>query len=114
MSADDFLYLATVVAFVALAVAFATLVWRIVTGPTTVDRILALDMMVAVAVGFIAVFGVRSGFYVFLDVGIALGLVGFLSTVSFARFVLMRSRTTREIDRADELRRSSAEDAPDG
>ena len=108
MSADAFLYWSTVVAFVALSLAFATLIYRIVVGPTVSDRILALDMMVAVAVGFIAVFGVRSGFYVFLDIAIALGLVGFLSTVAFARFVLMESRPTAERDRDDTARRDAA------
>ena len=51
---------------------------------------LALDMLVATAIGFIAVIGIRTGFTLYLDIAIALGLVGFLATVAFARFVMSR------------------------
>lgn len=94
---DEFLYWCTVVAFLALSAAFLILVYRILTGPTTPDRVLALDMMVAVAVGFIATFGVRSGYFVYLDIAIALGLVGFLSTVALARFVLIRRLSAPDV-----------------
>jgi multicomponent Na+:H+ antiporter subunit F len=108
MDPEGFLYWSTVVAFVALSVAFAVIVWRIVTGPTTPDRILALDLLVAVAVGFIAAFGVRSGQFVYLDIAIALGLVGFLSTVALARFVLLRTA-----DAGEETAAGSAEAGDD-
>tara|TARA_R110002020_G_scaffold16871_67_gene59792 strand:+ start:2017 stop:2340 length:324 start_codon:yes stop_codon:yes gene_type:complete len=81
------------IAFALLSIGFIVIVYRIATGPTLPDRILALDMMVAVAIGFIATFGVRSGFYLYVDIAIALGLIGFLSTVAFARFVLARGST---------------------
>jgi multicomponent Na+:H+ antiporter subunit F len=81
------------IAFALLSLSFILIVYRIATGPTLPDRILALDMMVAVAIGFIATFGVRSGFYLYVDIAIALGLIGFLSTVAFARFVLARGST---------------------
>ena len=64
---------------------------RVVIGPTLPDRVLALDMLVAVAIGFIAVLGIRTGQTLYVDIAIALGLVGFLATVAFARFVLQRS-----------------------
>lgn len=97
--AEEFLYLSTVVAILTLSAAFLILAWRLVVGPTTPDRILALDMLVAVAIGFIAVFAIRTGFLVFVDIAIALGLVGFLSTVALARFVLMNRRAAeRESD----------------
>lgn len=81
------------IAFALLSISFILIVYRIATGPTLPDRILALDMMVAVAIGFIATFGVRSGFYLYVDIAIALGLIGFLSTVAFARFLLARGST---------------------
>jgi len=88
-----FLEVCVDIAFALLSISFIIIVYRIATGPTLPDRILALDMMVAVAIGFIASFGVRSGFYLYVDIAIALGLVGFLSTVAFARFVLARGST---------------------
>lgn len=106
-NAEMFLYVATLIAFLALSLAFVIIVYRILTGPTTPDRILALDVMIAVAVGFIAAFGVRSDHFAYLDVAIALGLVGFLSTVALARFVLLRNASGV---RPDETGRPDAED----
>ena len=63
---------------------------RVIIGPTLPDRVLALDMLVAIAIGFIAVLGIRTGQTLYADIAIALGLVGFLATVAFARFVLQR------------------------
>lgn len=76
--------------FAMISLAFFLLLYRIAVGPTIPDRILALDLMVAISIGFIAVFGIFAGYYIYVDIAIALGLVGFLSTVALARFVLAR------------------------
>ena len=68
-----------------LSLSFLLTVYRVVVGPTLPDRILSLDMLVAVAIGFIAVIGIKTGFTLYVDIAIALGLVGFLATVAFAR-----------------------------
>lgn len=84
------LALATGFAFVVLSAALLITVWRIIRGPTLPDRVLGLDMLVAIAIGLIAVVAIRTGFNLYIDIAIALGLVGFLATVAFARFVLAR------------------------
>lgn len=61
---------------------------RIARGPGLPDRILALDMLFTVGIGYIAVIAIRTGFMLYLDIAISLGLVGFLATIAFARFVL--------------------------
>jgi multicomponent Na+:H+ antiporter subunit F len=73
-----------------LSLALLLTVVRVVIGPTLPDRVIALDMLVAIAIGFIAVLGIRTGQALFADIAIALGLVGFLATVAFARFILQR------------------------
>ena len=90
MSVHDFLDLSVAIALLLLAVAFALCLYRIVRGPTLADRILALDMLVILGIGFIATVGVMTRFYLYVDIAIALGLVGFLATVAFARFLLHR------------------------
>lgn len=80
-----------------LSVSFLVTIYRIVRGPTLPDRILGLDMLVAIAIGFIAVIGIKTGYTLYVDVAIALGLVGFLATVAFARFVLSRGKTEDDI-----------------
>jgi multicomponent Na+:H+ antiporter subunit F len=90
MSAADFLQLAAAIAIVGLSLALLMVVWRIAVGPTLPDRIVALDLLVGIVIGFIATIAIRTGFMAYLDIAIALGLVGFLATVAFARFVLQR------------------------
>jgi multicomponent Na+:H+ antiporter subunit F len=80
-----------------LSLSFLVTIYRIVKGPTLPDRILGLDMLVAIAIGFIAVIGIKTGYTLYVDVAIALGLVGFLATVAFARFVLSRGKTEDDI-----------------
>lgn len=77
-------------ALVILGLALLLTVWRVVAGPTLPDRILALDMLTGIAIGFIAVIAIKTGFSLYIDIAISLGLVGFLATVAFARFVLSR------------------------
>ena len=81
---------ASIAAIAILVVALLLTVYRAVIGPTLPDRIVALDMLVGIVIGFIAVIALRTGYTLYIDIAIALGLVGFLATVAFARFVLAR------------------------
>ncbi|NJR13692.1 MAG: cation:proton antiporter [Phyllobacteriaceae bacterium] len=119
MSASEHaLEFASLLALGLLTLSFLITVWRVIKGPTLPDRVLALDMLVAVAIGFTAVIAVRTGFALYVDVAIALGLVGFLATVAFARFVLQRRRSQHDTDAdadadAGNLQRKTGKDKPD-
>lgn len=82
---------AAAVALVILGVAFLLAGWRVLVGPTLPDRILALDTLSGTAIGFIAVLAVKTDFSLYIDIAISLGLVAFLATVAFARFVMSRA-----------------------
>jgi len=88
-----FLSVCIQLALAILSISFVVIIIRIIVGPTLPDRILALDMLVTVGIGFIAVMGIKTGYYLYMDIAIALGLVGFLATVAFARFVLSKAST---------------------
>ena len=88
MTPEQFLDTAIYISFALLIAAFLMTVLRLVLGPTLADRILSLDMLVTLGIGFIAIVTVSTGYSEYLDVAIALGSVGFLATVAFARFVL--------------------------
>ncbi|HTO30865.1 MAG TPA: cation:proton antiporter [Pararhizobium sp.] len=92
MSASDILSFSTLFALAALSLGLIMTVVRIVRGPTLPDRVLGLDMLTAIVIGFIAVIAIRSGFNLYIDIAIALALVGFLATIAFARFILTRGR----------------------
>jgi len=96
MDSGAFLQVCILASLALLAITFVLVVVRIASGPTLPDRILALDMLVAVGIGFIAAIGVKTRFYLYVDIAIALGLVGFLATVAFARYVLARGANTEE------------------
>lgn len=94
MMAASIVSAAAMVALGILSVAFLFTVYRVVAGPTLPDRIVALDMLVAIAIGFIAVIAIKTGFTLYIDIAISLGLVGFLATVAFARFVLTQAQSS--------------------
>jgi len=96
MTVELFLDWALNVALGVLSLSLLLAVARVVIGPTLPDRVLALDMLVAVAIGFIAVLGIRTGHTLYTDIAIALGLVGFLATVALARFILQRRSIEEE------------------
>lgn len=92
MTTEAFLQLCALISIAILMVAFFVICIRIIVGPTLPDRILGLDMLVATGIGFIAVVAVKTGYFLYLDIAIALGLVGFLATVAFARFIMKRDK----------------------
>ena len=80
---------ATVGAFTALAVCGVTVllaVVRLVRGPSTADRVVALDLLSAVAVGIMAAWSVAADDAVYLDVALLVALLAFLGTVAFAAY----------------------------
>jgi multicomponent Na+:H+ antiporter subunit F len=85
-------------ALVVLGLAFLLTVWRVIKGPTLPDRVVALDMLVGIVIGFIALIAIRTGFTLYIDIAISLGLVGFLATVAFARFILAQGRGDEAVE----------------
>lgn len=63
--------------------------FRIVSGPTHADRVVALDIFLAAAIALAVAASLGTGRTVFLDVAIGLALVGFVATVGWARLVHM-------------------------
>ncbi|CCF18563.1 PhaF2 protein (modular protein) [Pseudorhizobium banfieldiae] len=92
MTADTITQFAVYVGLLVLGASFLLTVWRVIKGPTLPDRVIALDMLVGIVMGFIALIAIRTGFTLYIDIAISLGLVGFLATVAFARFILSRKR----------------------
>lgn len=92
----EFLDIAINIALGLLSLAFFFTLVRILLGPTLPDRILALDMLLTIGIGYIAVIAIKTGYALYLDIAISLALVGFLATVAFARFVLQRWKIKAE------------------
>ena len=97
MSGADFLYLATSIALAILLVALLLALIRLIRGPTLPDRILALDLLTSLALSFVAVITLRTGFMLYLDIAISIALAGFLATVALARYLLQRGNSAETV-----------------
>ena len=84
---ESFLDWSVQVALGALLISFALTVLRLLIGPTLADRVVALDMAALLGIAFIGITAVATEEYAYLDVAIALALVGFLATAAFARYI---------------------------
>ena len=86
--AEDLMALSLIIAFVAVALSQIMSMVRLVIGPSTADRILALDTMVVNAIGLIVLMGVAQGTSIYFEVALIIAMLGFVSTVAYARFLL--------------------------
>jgi multicomponent Na+:H+ antiporter subunit F len=95
MSGAAAIELGTSIALILLTAGIVLATIRLILGPTLADRILALDLITTLAVGYIAAIAVRTGFMLYIDIAISIALTGFLSTIAFARYLLQRAEARR-------------------
>ena len=79
---------AMITAFACVALSQIGAMIRLVIGPSTGDRILALDTMVVNAIGLIVLMGIAHGTGIDFEAALIIAMLGFVSTVAYARFVL--------------------------
>jgi multicomponent Na+:H+ antiporter subunit F len=70
-----------------LLAAAALGVLRFLRGPADADRVVALDILFAAALGLCVAAALGSGRVLFLDVAIGFALAGFVATVAWARMI---------------------------
>lgn len=63
---------------------------RFVRGPTDADRIIALDILFSAAVALCAAAALYTQRVLFLDIAIGVALIGFITTLAWARLVELR------------------------
>lgn len=83
---NGFISTTLIVSAVLLAVAAVLTTFRLIDGPSSLDRLVALDTIVAVAMCGLAVWAAYSGDTTIVPAIVALALVGFIGSVSVARF----------------------------
>jgi len=62
--------------------------YRVIRGPTVPDRVVALDTIGTNVVAVAVLFAVETGRGLFVTVGLVLAIIGFLSTVTVAKYVV--------------------------
>ncbi|MEM6282176.1 MAG: monovalent cation/H+ antiporter complex subunit F [Chloroflexota bacterium] len=61
--------------------------WRVWRGPTSGDRLLAIDLITTLLAGVMVTLGLQNGQGLYLDVALALGALSFIGTIGVARFI---------------------------
>lgn len=75
-------------AVVCVLVAMALCALRLLIGPAAHDRVLALDTLWMCGMLLAIVLGIRFGTQVYFEVAILVALVGFVSTIAMAKFLM--------------------------
>ena len=83
----NLLPLALDIAFGVIALALALCAWRLVRGPGTMDRVLAIDTLYINAVALVVLLGIRQQKPVLFEAALIMAMLGFASTVALARYL---------------------------
>lgn len=75
------------IALCLLLAAILANLYRVVKGPSSVDRVMALDSIGINLIASIAVFSVLLHTHAFFDLILLIGILSFIGTVAFARFM---------------------------
>lgn len=60
---------------------------RLTRGPSLPDRVVALELIASIVVGYVGVHAIDTGVSSLLDVAIVIALTAFLAAIGFARFL---------------------------
>jgi multicomponent K+:H+ antiporter subunit F len=73
---------------VLMSLAMIAATYRMIRGPRAQDRILALDAFYVAAMLMLVLFGIRVGTAVYFEAALVIGILGFVSTVALAKFLM--------------------------
>ena len=76
-----------IIALSALSIALVLLFIRVIIGPSSQDRILALDAIGVLLVGFIGILMILQDTSVFSDIVLVLTILGFVGTLTLSKFL---------------------------
>lgn len=79
---------AIVIAQILLLLAMGFSIIRMVRGPRAQDRVLALDALYVNAMLLLLTIGIRTGSVLYVEAGLIIALLGFASSVAFAKFLM--------------------------
>ena len=77
-----------IVAKILLGLAMVCSTYRLVCGPRAQDRVLAFDSLYVNAMLLLLTFGIGSGSVLYFEAAMIIALLGFVSTVALAKFLL--------------------------
>ena len=78
----------TAIAQLLLGLAMACAIFCMFRGPRAQDRVIAFDNLYVNAMLLLLTLGIRSGIALYFDLALVIALLGFVSTVALAKFLL--------------------------
>lgn len=69
-----------------LTLSLLATLYRLIKGPTAIERVQALDVMGIYLIGGVAIFSVQMRSIAFFEVMLLLGILSFIVTIAFARY----------------------------
>ncbi|KFD39129.1 cation:proton antiporter [Schleiferia thermophila] len=89
MTVQDYLYF---VILPILVISMLLVFYRFLKGPSMPDRIVAVDLLITIGIGIIAIYSIVSNRAPFLDIAMVLALIAFLSTVAFSYYIEKKNK----------------------
>lgn len=89
MTVNEFLYY---IILPMLTVSVVLVFYRFLRGPSLSDRVVALDLLITIGIGIIAVYAILTDQSSFLDIAMILALIAFLGTVAFSYYLEKREK----------------------
>lgn len=80
------------IAFILLLLSMMISLYRLIIGPTVYDRIVALDLISSIVMGFILLYSIVVNRALYFDVVIIISLISFIGTVSISTYLKTKKR----------------------
>lgn len=87
MTLDNYLYY---IILPVLSLSILLVFIRFFKGPSISDRVVAVDLLVTIGIGIIAIYSILTHQPTFLDIALILALIGFLATVAYSFYIQKR------------------------
>jgi multicomponent K+:H+ antiporter subunit F len=78
---------AVYIAFGLVSAALLLSFWRLLIGPSTPDRILALDTLYVNTLALLVLLGIHLGSNLYFEAALLIAMIGFVSTVALCKFL---------------------------
>lgn len=82
------LQISTYAAFTMISLAMLLNLWRLVRGPDTPDRIVALDTLFINTIALLVLGGIHFDSSVYFESALVLAMMGFVGTAAFCKYLL--------------------------
>ena len=79
---------AIVIGLALVGLAMALALWRLATGPTTADRVLALDTLAIDVIALVVLMGMYAGTALSFEAALLIAMMGFVGTVALCKFLI--------------------------